>query len=116
MRIIPYSLKKVLCHEGIRCTEFNSSLTPWRTSTAFDKYRHEIKESISKRLLPGIAAAHIVAKPTSQAFLSVCGLSASSVRSALSDLCAREIVYRSETGYVVYERLFAEWPTAFMAL
>jgi len=30
-------------------------------------------------------------------------------RLALSDLCARELVYKSETGYLIYERLFGEW-------
>lgn len=70
---------------------------------------YESQSEVAQKLLPQIAAAHIVAEPTAQAFLSVCGLSASSVRSALADLCARELVYRSEAGYLVYERLFAEW-------
>ena len=70
---------------------------------------YESQNEVAQRLLPRIAAARVVAEPTAQSFLSVCGLSASSVRSALSDLCARELVYRSESGYLVYERLFAEW-------
>lgn len=74
---------------------------------------YESQNEVARKLLPSIAAAHVVSEPTSQTFLSVCGLSASSVRSALSDLCARELVYRSEAGYIVYERLFAEWLTAF---
>lgn len=70
---------------------------------------YESQNEVAQRLLPRIAAARVVAEPTAQAFLSACGLSASSVRSALSDLCARELVYRSEAGYLVYERLFGEW-------
>ncbi len=70
---------------------------------------YESQNEVAQKLLPQIAAARVVAEPTAQAFLSTCGLSASSVRSALSDLCARELVYRSEAGYLVYERLFGEW-------
>ena len=72
-----------------------------------DLYRSQ--NEVAQKLLPKIAAARVVAEPTAQSFLSVCGLSASSVRSALADLCARELVYRSESGYLVYERLFGEW-------
>ena len=70
---------------------------------------YESQNEVAQKLLPQIAAARVVAEPTAQAFLSTCGLSASSVRSALSDLCARELVYKSEVGYLVYERLFGEW-------
>ena len=33
----------------------------------------------------------------------------SSVRSALKVLLDKDLVYRTETGYVVYDRLFGEW-------
>ena len=33
----------------------------------------------------------------------------SSVRSALEVLLDKDLVYRTETGYVVYDRLFGEW-------
>ena len=33
----------------------------------------------------------------------------SSVRSALAVLLDKDLVYRTETGYVVYDRLFGEW-------
>ena len=70
---------------------------------------YESQNEVAQKLLPKIAAVCMVAEPTAQAFLAACGLSASSVRSALSDLCARELVSKSETGYIIYERLFGEW-------
>jgi uncharacterized protein len=70
---------------------------------------YESQNEVAKKLLPAIAAARVVAEPTAQSFLADCGLSASSVRSSLADLCVRELVYKSSEGYLVYERLFAEW-------
>ena len=64
---------------------------------------------VARRLLPIIARRKVVKCPTSAAFLAEARLSASSVRSALADLVARDIVYRSPDGIQVYERLFAEW-------
>lgn len=45
----------------------------------------------------------------SAAFLRKCALSASSVRSAITSHCDRDILYKSDSGYIVYERLFSEW-------
>lgn len=67
------------------------------------------QNDISQKLLPAIAREGIVNEPTAAAFLAKYGLCASSVRSALADLCERDIVYRSEKGYIIYERLFGEW-------
>ena len=64
---------------------------------------------VARRLLPIIARRKVVKCPTSAAFLAEARSSASSVRSALADLLARDIVYRSPDGIQVYERLFAEW-------
>ena len=64
---------------------------------------------VARRLLPIIARRKVVKCPTSAEFLAEARLSASSVRSALADLLARDIVYRSSDGIQVYERLFAEW-------
>ena len=64
---------------------------------------------VAKRLLPLMARRQKVQSPTAAEFLLEAGLSASSVRSALADLVARDIVYRSSDGYQVYERLFDEW-------
>ena len=67
------------------------------------------QNDVTRKLLPAIASLGPVAKPTSAAFLKKCSLSASSVRSAIANLCDRDILYKSESGYVVYERLFGEW-------
>ena len=64
---------------------------------------------VARKLLPAIATNGPVAEPTSAAFLAKCALSASSVRSALADLRDRDILYKSDSGYIVYERLFGEW-------
>jgi len=64
---------------------------------------------VAKRLLPAIARHKCVKSPTAADFLSDARLSASSVRSALADLTDRDIVYRSEAGYLIYERLFGAW-------
>ena len=64
---------------------------------------------VAKRFLPLMARRQKVQSPTAAEFLLEAGLSASSVRSALADLVARDIVYRSSDGYQVYERLFDEW-------
>ena len=75
-------------------------------------FRHTIynlHKYVTRKLLPAIASFGPVAKPTSAAFLKKCALSASSVRSAITNLCDHDIIYKSESGYIVYERLFGEW-------
>ena len=67
------------------------------------------QNDVARKLLPVIAANGPVAEPTSAAFLAKCALSASSVRSAIADLRDRDILYKSDSGYIVYERLFGEW-------
>ena len=67
------------------------------------------QSDVTRKLLPVIASFGPVAKPTSAAFLRKCALSASSVRSAITNLCDHNILYKSESGYIVYERLFSEW-------
>ena len=67
------------------------------------------QHEVARRLLPHIARRKTLKSPTSAEFLSEARLSASSVRSALGDMEARDIVYRSSDGYQVYERLFGEW-------
>lgn len=64
----------------------------------------------SRALLRAVAADGCVAEPTSGEFLSRHGFgSHSTVRSALSDLVGNDLLYRSDNGYVVYDRLFAVW-------
>ena len=61
-------------------------------------------------LLRAVAAERVVAEPMSAEFGRKYGLrAASSVRFALDSLLDDELLYRREDGYVVYDRLFAEW-------
>ena len=64
----------------------------------------------SKALLRAVAADGCVASPTSGEFLARHGFkSHSTVRSALNDLVNNDLLYRSDDGYVVYDRLFGIW-------
>lgn len=57
-----------------------------------------------------IAKRGVVAEPNSADFLSMPGLpGASTVRAALKDLDGKDVIYRSEAGWIVYDRLFGEW-------
>ena len=61
-------------------------------------------------LLRAVAKERVVPEPMSAEFGRRYGLrAASSVRFALDSLLNDEILYRREDGYVVYDRLFAEW-------
>lgn len=64
----------------------------------------------SKLVLRAIAKRGVVAEPNSADFLSLPGLpGASTVRAALKDQDGKDIIYRSEAGWIVYDRLFGEW-------
>ena len=70
----------------------------------------EILPPGARRLLRAIAAEGRVKAPQSGAFVSKYGLrAASSVRTSLEMLVDKELVYPGQDGYVVYDRLFAEW-------
>ncbi len=70
----------------------------------------EILPPGARRLLRAIAAEGRVKTPQSGAFVSKYGLrAASSVRTSLEMLVDKELVYPGQDGYVVYDRLFAEW-------
>ena len=61
-------------------------------------------------LLRAVAAEHVVPEPMSAEFGHRHGLrAASSVRFALDSLLEDELLYKRDDGYVVYDRLFAEW-------
>jgi len=61
-------------------------------------------------LLRAVAAERVVAEPMSAEFGRRHGLrAASSVRFALDSLLKDEILYKSDNGYLVYDRLLAEW-------
>jgi len=62
------------------------------------------------RLLKAVARTHCVKEPTSAAFLSENALhGASSVRLSIKKALEDELLYESEEGLVVYDRLFAIW-------
>ena len=61
-------------------------------------------------LLRAMAAAGVVSAPQSGEFLAKCGLkAASTVASALESLIDKDLVYRGDDGYVVYDRFFGLW-------
>jgi len=64
----------------------------------------------SRHLLRAVAADGCVPAPTSGDFLARHGFkSHSTVRAALKDLLDNDLLYRSDAGIVVYDRLFALW-------
>ena len=64
----------------------------------------------ARALLRAVARAGCVAAPTSAQFLSSCALRApSTVAGALRHLVENELLYKSKDGYIVYDRLFAEY-------
>jgi hypothetical protein len=70
----------------------------------------EILPEGARRLLKAIAVEGSVRFPQSGAFISRHRLkAASSVKTSLNMLVEKELVYRNPDGYVVYDRLFAEY-------
>lgn len=61
-------------------------------------------------LLRAIAAEGVVAAPTNGAFIARHNLKATStVNSAMKTLVAKELVYKGEKGYMVYDRFLSLW-------
>lgn len=68
------------------------------------------QSATSQRLLSAIAAEGEARNVFSASFLQRHDMpAASSVRSALKSLTEKDIVYRTERGYMVYDRIFGEW-------
>lgn len=66
--------------------------------------------STSIKLLKAIALEGCVKEPTSGKFISKHNLrAASSVTGALKKLLDSEMIYRTDAGYIVYDRFMAEW-------
>lgn len=84
-----------------------------RETTFADLYSSQ--NEVAKKLLTAVAREGTVGEPTAAEFLKKYSLCASSVRSAIEDLVGREILYKGESGYVVYERLFGLWLTRLQA-
>jgi len=68
----------------------------------------------SQRILLAIAKERVVPEISAKEFIDRHGLpSPSSVRSAVAELLRRDMLYRSEAGYLVYDQLFGTWLAAF---
>lgn len=66
------------------------------------------------RLLKALAAEGCVAEITGGDFIARHGLkAASSVKAALKTLLDMDLVYRTDAGYIVYDRLFGLWLSQF---
>ena len=79
-----------------------------RSLVFFDLFRSQ--SEASRALLRAVAAEDVVSAPTGKAFLSGHSLgAASTVASAIENLVGRELLYKSENGYMVYDRLFGIW-------
>ena len=64
----------------------------------------------SVRLLRAIAREGVATEVTSSAFVKRHGLKApSSTSESLSRLVEKELVYKTDGGHIVYDRLFGEW-------
>lgn len=84
------------------------SLVDNRNLVFFDLFRSQ--SEASRALLKAVAAEGVVSAPTGKAFLSGHSLgAASTVSSAIENLVGRELLYKSENGYMVYDRLFGIW-------
>lgn len=63
-----------------------------------------------RRLLKAVARERIVTEPQSGEFITRYGLrAASSVKTSLEMLLEKQLLYRDDRGYVVYDRLLGEW-------
>ena len=68
------------------------------------------QNAASQGVVVAIARRRIVSEPTSAEFISANGLKgASTIRAALKDLESKDIVYKTDGGWIVYDRLFAEY-------
>ena len=64
----------------------------------------------SQELVVAVARNGVVPEPSSAEFLSTNSLrGASTVRAALKDLIGKDLVYKTDAGWIVYDRLFAEY-------
>lgn len=62
------------------------------------------------KLVKAVAKERKVKEITSGAFIAQYGLTAaSSVKSSLARMTDEEIIYRTEEGYIVYDRFFGQW-------
>ena len=85
-----------------------NSLVDNRNLVFFDLLRSQ--SDAARAVLRAVAADGIVSAPTGKDFLKRHALgAASTVATALENLVDRELVYRTDSGYMVYDRLFSLW-------
>ena len=80
-------------------------------SSEYDQQRLlELIPDGARRLMKAIAIERAVKSPQSGDFITKYGLrAASSVKTSLTMLLDKELVYRGSEGYVIYDRFFAEY-------
>ena len=80
-------------------------------SNEYDQQRIlEILPDGARRLLCAVAKERVVKAPQSADFISKYGLrAASSVKTSLDMLVDKELLYRGDEGYIVYDRFLAEY-------
>ena len=79
-----------------------------RSLVFFDLFRSQTENA--RAVLCAVASDGIVATPTGKEFVAGHSLgAASTVASVIDNLIGRELLYRTDKGYIVYDRLFALW-------
>ncbi len=85
-----------------------NSLVDNRNLVFFDLLRSQ--SDAARAVLRAVAADGIVSAPTGKDFLKRHALgAASTVATVLENLVDRELVYRTDSGYMVYDQLFSLW-------
>ena len=98
--------------DGLRdCGQLERALANLVARRRLNFHDLDVSQSASARaLLRAVARAGCAKAPTSAAFLSEQRLpSASTVAGALKQLLANELLYKTDQGYIVYDRLFGEY-------
>ena len=68
------------------------------------------QSEVSRAVLKAVAKSGCVSAPTGKAFLNAYSLgAASTVASAVANLLQKELLYRTDEGIIVYDKLFAQW-------
>lgn len=93
--------------EVARIEEAVAHITDLRTFEYADLL--STQSEAEQKLLKAIAKAKVVKEPQSAEFVQKVGIAASTVRSALQNLVARDLVYKDTAGYIVYDRFFGDW-------
>ena len=99
-------VQKSVCSD---CVTYVKSRIKFNTFNTFNNVVQFFTEN-QFSLLKAIAKDSIVAQPTSGKFIKEHKLSgASSVKAALKILEDKELVYRTNEGYVIYDRFMDLW-------